>query len=101
MANPERIQASSAQLDDPVERTAVGALDVLTAAQDTARRHVTASREARAEVSDLLGSVGGEVEAALAQFQRSLADIRQQQAIGIDERRLPSTQAESPAQRLP
>jgi hypothetical protein len=28
-------------------------------------------------VSDLLGSVGGEVEAALAQFQRSLADIRQ------------------------
>jgi EmrB/QacA subfamily drug resistance transporter len=77
VANPERIQASSAQLDDPVERTAVGALDVLTAAQDTARRHVTASREARAEVSDLLGSVGGEVEAALAQFQRSLADIRQ------------------------
>jgi EmrB/QacA subfamily drug resistance transporter len=77
VANPERIQASSAQLDDPVERTAVGALDVLTAAQDTARRHVTASREARAEVSDLLGAVGGEVEAALAQFQRSLADIRQ------------------------
>jgi HAMP domain-containing protein len=77
VANPERIQASSAQLDDPVERTAVGALDVLAAAQDTARRHVTASREARAEVSDLLGSVGGEVEAALAQFQRSLADIRQ------------------------
>jgi len=77
VANPERIQASSAQLDDPVERTAVGALDVLTAAQDTARRHVTASREARAEVSDLLGSVGGEVEAALAQFQRSLADIRE------------------------
>ena len=77
VANPERIQASSAQLDDPVERTAVGALDILTAAQDTARRHVTASREARAEVSDLLGSVGGEVEAALAQFQRSLADIRE------------------------
>jgi EmrB/QacA subfamily drug resistance transporter len=76
VANPERVQASSARLDDPLERMAVGALDVLTAAQDTARRHVTASREARAEVSHLLGSVGGEVEAALTQFQRRLAEIR-------------------------
>jgi EmrB/QacA subfamily drug resistance transporter len=83
VANPDRVQAASAfsgsavaQLDDPLERTAVGALDVLTAAQDTARRHVTASRHARAEVSDLLGAVGTEVEAALTQFQHSLADIR-------------------------
>ena len=49
---------------------------MLTAAQDTARRHVTASREARAEVDALLGSVGAEVEVALAQLHRSLADIR-------------------------
>jgi hypothetical protein len=83
VANPDRIQASSAfsgstvaQLDDPLERTAVGALDVLTAAQDTARRHMTASHHARGEVSDLLGAVGNEVEAALRQLQHSLADIR-------------------------
>jgi EmrB/QacA subfamily drug resistance transporter len=76
LANPDRIQASSTQLDDPLERTAVAALDVLTAAQDTARRHVTASRAARAEVDALLGSVGAEVEVALSQLHRSLADIR-------------------------
>lgn len=76
VANPERIQASSLQLDDPRERTAVAALDVLTAAQDTARRHVTASRSARAEVDALLGSVGAEVDVALTQLHRTLADIR-------------------------
>ena len=76
LANPERIQASSMQLDDPLERTAVAALDVLTAAQDTARRHVTASRAARAEVDALLGSVGAEVDVALTQLHRTLADIR-------------------------
>ena len=76
LANPERIQASSTQLDDPRERTAVAALDVLTAAQDTARRHVTASREARAEVDALLGSVGAEVDVALTEMHRTLADIR-------------------------
>ena len=71
LANPERIQASSTQLDDPLERTAVAALDVLTAAQDTARRHVTASRAARAEVDALLGSVGAEVDVALTQLHRT------------------------------
>ena len=76
LANPERVQASSTQLDDPLERTAVAALDVLTAAQDTSRRHVTASRAARAEVDALLGSVGAEVEVALTQLHRSMADIR-------------------------
>ena len=76
LANPDRVQASSTQLDDPLERTAVAALDVLTAAQDTARRHVTASRRARAEVDALLGSVGAEVDVALSQLHRTLADIR-------------------------
>jgi EmrB/QacA subfamily drug resistance transporter len=76
LANPERIQASSMQLDDPLERTAVAALDVLTAAQDTARRHVTASRGARAEVDALLGAVAAEVDVALTRLHGSLADIR-------------------------
>ena len=76
LANPERIQASSMQLDDPQERTAVAALDVLTAAQDTSRRHVTASRAARAEVDALLGAVGAEVDVALTRLHRTLADIR-------------------------
>ncbi len=76
LANPERIQASSMQLDDPQERTAVAALDVLTAAQDTARRHVTASRAARAEVDALLGAVGAEVDVALTRLHHTLADIR-------------------------
>lgn len=64
------------QLDDPSERLAVSALDVLTAAQDQSRQNDNASREALEQVASRLDSVTHDVDAALGHLHREIDAIR-------------------------
>jgi hypothetical protein len=63
-------------LDDPSQRLAVAALDVLAAAQDQARQHLAASENSHLEVADLLDGVGAEVDRAAAAFHARLDAIK-------------------------
>jgi EmrB/QacA subfamily drug resistance transporter len=63
-------------LDDPSQRLAVAALDVLAAAQDQARQHLAASENSHLEVADLLDGVGAEVDQAAAAFHARLDAIK-------------------------
>jgi hypothetical protein len=63
-------------LDDPSQRLAVAALDVLAAAQDQARQHLATSQDSHLEVADLLDGVGAEVDQAAAAFHTRLDAIK-------------------------
>lgn len=65
-------------LDDPSERLSVAALDVLTAAQDQARQHLTASSVSHEDVSALIDSVGRQLDQLVTDVHRRLAEIRAQ-----------------------
>ena len=81
VAHDEKVSASvstfdSAALDDPAQRLSVAALDVLTAAQDQARQHVTVTAGAQAEVVAVLDSVGQQLDALLAEAHSRLDAIK-------------------------
>ena len=63
-------------LDDPSERLSVAALDVLTAAQDQARQHLSVSAGSPAEVVALLDSVGRDLDQLVADVHARLDAIR-------------------------
>ena len=65
-----------ASLDDPSERLSVTALDVLTAAQDQARQHLTVSSTSHLEVAALLDSVGRELDDLVADVHQRLDAIK-------------------------
>ncbi|MFL6064760.1 MAG: MFS transporter [Friedmanniella sp.] len=63
-------------LDDPTERLSVAALDVLTAAQDQARQHLTVTAGAQAEIAAVLDSVGKQLDELLTQAHDRLDAIK-------------------------
>lgn len=63
-------------LDDPSERLSMAALDVLTAAQDQARQHLSVSSGSPAEVTALLDSVGRELDELVADVHARLDAIK-------------------------
>ncbi|HSU36183.1 MAG TPA: MFS transporter [Propionibacteriaceae bacterium] len=62
--------------DDPDERLSVAALDVLTAAQDQARQHLTTSAGTQQEALDLLNSLGRQVDSAVVEFHHRLDAVK-------------------------
>lgn len=65
-----------ASLDDPTQRQAVAALDVLTAAQDRARQHLAASKSAPVMVNGRIDEVGRAVDQAVARFHAEIDQIK-------------------------
>lgn len=61
-----------ASLDDPSQRLAVAALDVLAAAQDQARQHLAASQGSHQGLARVIDGVGSEADEALARFHAEL-----------------------------
>ena len=68
---------SSEALDDPSERLSVAALDVLTAAQDQARQHLSVSSDSHSDVTVLLDSVGRDLDQLLAEVHARLAAMKE------------------------
>jgi len=62
--------------DDPDERLSVAALDVLTAAQDQARQHLTTSAGTQQEALNLLNSLGRQVDSAVEEFHHRLDAVK-------------------------
>jgi EmrB/QacA subfamily drug resistance transporter len=67
---------NQAALDDPTERLSVAALDVLTAAQDQARQHVSVSASSHSEVVAVLDSVGEQLDSLMADVHGRLNAIK-------------------------
>ncbi|MBA8795095.1 EmrB/QacA subfamily drug resistance transporter [Friedmanniella endophytica] len=63
-------------LDDPAERQAVAAMDVLRAAQEQARQQLVAARDSHADVAERIEQVGRDADAALARFHAELDQIQ-------------------------
>lgn len=61
--------------DDPSERTALAALDVLAVAQEEADAQHLANRDAAKAAQDRLSQLGREVDAVLGHFHREIATI--------------------------
>ena len=70
------VASASDSWDDPSERLSVAALDVLTAAQNQVRQHVSASTTGQQEVVELLDSLGTQISSVVADFQQRLAAIK-------------------------
>jgi hypothetical protein len=66
----------SADLDDPSSRLATAALDVLTAAQDQARRQLPDSQHHAVRLVERLDQAGSQVDAAVSRFRHELEQIR-------------------------
>jgi len=62
--------------DNPADRRAVAALDVLTAAQDQARTHLAASGTTESELMGLVDGLEKRVDAVTAEFRGQLAAVR-------------------------
>ncbi len=73
---PETSEVDLTTLDDPTERQAVAALDVLTAAQDQARQHLATARSSNGEVCDRIDLLGRAVDDAAARFHAELEQIK-------------------------
>jgi EmrB/QacA subfamily drug resistance transporter len=67
---------NQAALDDPTERLSVAALDVLTAAQDQARQHVSVSASSHSEVVAVLDSIGEQLDSLMADVHGRLNAIK-------------------------
>ncbi len=73
----QHLSDAPSRWDDPAERMSVAALDVLTAAQEQARRHVGASTASHQEIIELVDSLGREIDQVVGDFHHRLELIKE------------------------
>ncbi|GAA2105228.1 hypothetical protein GCM10009841_23790 [Microlunatus panaciterrae] len=70
------LNSDTDSLDDPEQRIAVAALDVLTSAQDRSRQHLESSEQSRVEAATRIDRLSAEIDAVAAGFQAELDQIK-------------------------
>ena len=82
-SQPRPVRPDVDILDDPAQRQALAALDVLRAAQDQARSHAAAATRTQTELVGLVDALEQRIDAVTAEFRAQLGAIRTR--LGEDE----------------